>query len=83
MAYSKQQYRIYIAGHSWRHVFGASTASEITDWLVGLAKGEKEFPKHSDWSVERRTFEGEWVSVYGKNLNKLKQAIQKKLDTDD
>jgi len=78
----RQQYRIFIHGHSFRHVFGTSEKSEVVDWFVKLYKGEQPpFMRQSsvyDWTVEHRTEFG-WEPISKQSKQSLLEAINKRL----
>jgi hypothetical protein len=82
-----QRYRIYIHGHSGRHVFGTHDPKEVTAWLVKLHQGRQPRPgggyfmRHSDWSVERKHPDPRigWTGLSGANHDALKRAVAKKV----
>jgi hypothetical protein len=78
---AKQQYRIYIHGHSFRHVFGTPDAKEVTAWMVKLYKGQQPgFPRVGpyDWSVEKLDqSDGNWYAIDALSKQALIAAIHK------
>lgn len=74
-----QKYRIFIAGHSFRHVFGTDKTKEVTEWLVAMYKGENDqHPPHSDWAVEHKVGD-EWIPIPPVSRRSLIDAIGEKL----
>lgn len=77
-----QRYRIFIAGHSYRHVFGTDTPSEVRKWLVTLYEGKGDFPPISDWSVEEKLPDGTWGFLNARDRQRLHKAINDALGPD-
>jgi hypothetical protein len=77
----RQEYRVFIHGHSFRHVFGTHDAKEVTAWIVKLNKGEQPgFPNRGpyDWSVEKRDpTDGNWYGLDPLSRQALIAAVQK------
>lgn len=72
---SNQKYRIFIAGHSNRHVFGTNDPKAVVRWLYALKKGQTDFPPHSDWSVERKDDFVGWTGIGGRSRDSLCKAL--------
>lgn len=81
MARARQNYRIFIHGHSFRHVFGTDKAKDVTGWLAKLVRGEQPgFPRRGvyDWSVEKRTDDG-WAPISPQSKRELVDELNKRL----
>jgi GNAT superfamily N-acetyltransferase len=77
-----QRFRIFIHGHSFRHVFGTHDQKAIAPWLADLHRGKQPGFRAGahDWSVEYKHPQHGWVGLPEHSRRTLVQAVRRHVE---